>query len=122
MPDPKPLLIVEDDDETRMMLSMYLQTVGYPVCAAADGSEGLSLARAHRPSLILLDLMMPRVSGPQFRQEQLRDPAIAHIPVVVVSAHADAETIARRLGAVACLCKPMAFDRLMTFVERYCTA
>ncbi len=102
------------------MLAMFLESSGYPVRTAADGWEALTAAREHQPALILLDLMMPRLSGTQFRHEQLQDPDIAEIPVVVVSAHPDARKIAGSMGAIECLQKPMPFERLIPLVEQYC--
>jgi CheY-like chemotaxis protein len=92
---------------------------GHRVVGAANGREALERLRAMpRPSLILLDLMMPEMNGAQFRAEQLRDPALASIPVVVVSADAAAEEKAAALGAVACLRKPVDIDDLLDEVKR----
>ncbi len=70
------------------------------------------------PSLILLDLMMPVMDGEQFRAQQLRDPTLASIPVVVVSAHASAEERAARLGAAGCVKKPFEIEDLLEQVRR----
>src|SRR2546428_2502317 len=71
-----------------------------------------------RTSLFLFDLMMPVMSGEEFRAEQLRNPALASIPVVVVSAHASAEERAARLGAVGCVRKPFEVEDLLEEVRR----
>jgi CheY-like chemotaxis protein len=82
----KSVLLVEDDDLLRGAMKMVLQWEGYRVACARDGREALDLLRtAGPPSLILLGVMMPVLDGREFRQEQQQDPALADIPVVVVS-------------------------------------
>ena len=99
------MLIVEDDPDVREMLAALLVTEGFHAVAAEDGLEALHLLRAvrHRapqiPCLILLDLMMPRLSGNEFRRAQLGDPTVAAVPVAVMSGAVDLEqrgTVARR--------------------------
>src|SRR5262245_65206359 len=81
------ILVVEDNSFTRDALLMLLCEKGYEVEGAADGQEALAgLGRGERPCLILLDLAMPRMNGWQFLEERQRDPALAAIPVVVLSA------------------------------------
>jgi CheY-like chemotaxis protein len=78
-----------------------LRYEGYSVAAAANGREAIDHLRERgRPCVILLDLMMPIMDGWQFRAEQLRDPGLAPIPVIVISAGADIERKASSLGAV----------------------
>jgi len=120
------VLIVEDDPETREMLAALLQTEGFHAVAAEDGLEALHLLRTvrHRapdvPCLVLLDLMMPRLGGNEFRRAQLGDPIVASVPVAVMSGAVDAEQRARDLGAVAMVTKPIDFDALLEIVRRYC--
>src|SRR5690349_23695253 len=86
------VLVVEDDFDLRDALVPILEYEGHRVVSAANGKEALERLRTMPPpSLILLDLMMPVMDGEQFRAQQLRDPALASIPVVIVSAHASAE-------------------------------
>jgi CheY-like chemotaxis protein len=80
------VLIVDDDPDIREVIALTLAHEGYATVEAADGGEGLVALRAHRPSLVLLDLMMPRVNGWEFREQQKLDPAVASIPVVAMSA------------------------------------
>lgn len=89
------------------MLATALELDGFVVLTAANGREAYELARAHLPKLIILDLMMPVMTGEEFRRAQLGDAGIRDIPVVVLSAHHDAPQIATRMKAVACLCKPI---------------
>jgi CheY-like chemotaxis protein len=128
-PTPRPagnVLIVEDDPDVREMLAVLLVTEGFHAVGAEDGLEALHLLRAvrHRapqiPCLILLDLMMPRLSGNEFRRAQLGDPTVATVPVAVMSGAADLEQRAKALGAVATLAKPIDCDMLLQVVRRYC--
>jgi CheY-like chemotaxis protein len=88
---------------------------------AADGREALEWLRAApvAPCLILLDLMMPRMDGAEFRREQLRDPALREIPVVVLSAGAAVVAVATSLQAAAHLKKPMPLDELLRTVRAH---
>src|SRR5512132_4356371 len=98
--DEKRILIVEDDVDVRDALMQVLEFEGYRVTGASNGEEALAALRAGgRPSLILLDLMMPVMNGSQFRAAQLADRALAAIPVIVLSADAGLEEKASRLGA-----------------------
>jgi len=120
------VLIVEDDADTREMLSAFLATEGFHAVAAEDGLEALHLLRTvrHRapeiPCLVLLDLKMPRLGGGEFRRAQLGDPTVAGVPVAVMSGATDAEQRAQALGAVATLTKPIDMDVLLQVVKRYC--
>jgi CheY-like chemotaxis protein len=113
------ILLVEDDFDLRDALIPILEHEGHHVVGAANGREALDQLRAGaKPSLILLDLMMPIMNGAEFRAEQLRDPALASIPVVVVSADPAARRKAEVMGAVGCLEKPMDIDALLAQVRR----
>ncbi len=120
------VLVVEDDPDTRKMLSALLDTAGFHAVPAEDGLEALHLLRAvrHRapetPCLILLDLKMPRLSGKEFRRAQLGDPAVAGVPVAVMFGASDVHKRAQALGAVATLAKPIDFEMLVDVVQRYC--
>lgn len=120
------VLIVEDDPEVREMVRQLLSTAGFYALAAQDGLEGLHLLRTvrHReplaPCLVLLDLMMPRLGGNEFRRAQLGDPTVANVPVAVMSGATDLAQRAEAMGAVATLAKPLDVDVLMEVVKRYC--
>jgi DNA-binding response OmpR family regulator len=120
------VLIVEDDADTRDMLAALLLTAGFQPVAAEDGLEALHLLRTvkHRapdtPCLVLLDLMMPRLGGDQFRRVQLGDPIVAGVPVAVMSGATDIEQRAQSLGAVATVTKPIDFNALLDVVRRHC--
>jgi CheY-like chemotaxis protein len=88
------ILLVEDDEIVRRAIHMVLEWEGYQVRCASNGQEALdALREGYRPSLILLDILMPILDGEEFRQEQLRDPRLASIPVIVVSAAHFAEGV-----------------------------
>ena len=116
------VLLVEDDDDVRGAYAAYLEGAGYIVIEAGDGSEALQRLRAAPDSfcLILLDLFMPTMNGWAFRAEQLRDPDLAAIPVVVISADARTEQNAGQLGALAHLKKPIDVDALVSLVDAHC--
>ncbi|MEQ1727347.1 MAG: response regulator [Vicinamibacterales bacterium] len=116
-----PVLIVEDDADLREMMAQLLQLEGYKAEAVANGHDALRyLESGDRPEVILLDLMMPVMDGWEFRRRQVQDPAIAKVPVVVLSALD--QTRALGLGGTAFLKKPLDFDRLLELVRRFCSS
>jgi len=114
------VLIVEDDDDAREALAVFLQAEGYSVLEAAHGEEALRQLRSAPVSAILLDLMMPVMNGWTFRAEQLKDAALAAIPVAVLTADATAAPKVAALHVEDCMTKPVDFDRLLAFVRRHC--
>jgi len=116
---PSPVLVVEDDQDVRDMLAIALELDGIRVLTAANGRDGFALAQSQRPALIVLDLMMPIMTGEQFRVAQLADETIRDIPVIVVSAHHDAPQIAHRLKAAAWLSKPIDIEALQVLVRQW---
>jgi CheY-like chemotaxis protein len=116
-----PVLIVEDDADLRDMMAKLLELEGFDATAVSNGLEALTYLHRHpTPKLILLDLMMPVMDGWEFRRKQRQDPAIAAVPVVVLSA-LDRER-ATELIADDFLKKPLDFDHLLTLVREYCQA
>jgi CheY-like chemotaxis protein len=114
-------LIVDDDAATRTAMTLVLEGTGYRVSSASDGHEALDhLQRSKPPDLILLDLMMPRMDGWQFREQQWRSPALASIPIVILSAAGDVPLHAAALHAVGYLEKPVEFEKLLATIRRHC--
>jgi CheY-like chemotaxis protein len=112
------ILFVEDDADIRDTLADVLEEDGFAVKSAAHGQEALELLRGGlRPSLILLDLMMPIMNGWQFRAQQLKEPDLSGIPVVVVSAGANIEQSAAGLSAAGFVKKPVVLDNLLNAVR-----
>ncbi len=113
----KRVLIIEDDAAIRESIAEVLTDQGYAVAAARNGVEGLREARAQRPNLIMLDLMMPTMNGWQFREAQRKDPLLADIPVIVISAYSEAS--GPRLDEAARFPKPFDLVTLLLAVEKY---
>jgi CheY-like chemotaxis protein len=113
----QPILIVDDDDDGRFVLGYMLTSQGYRVSLAANGAEGLEIARKEPPSLILLDLMMPVMDGVEFRHVQATDAVLASVPCLIVSAHFDAPKIAQELGAAGWVKKPISYGNLLSQVS-----
>ena len=115
------ILIVDDDLDIREALADVLGDHGYAVFAAGDGFEALTYLRTNpAPSMILLDWMMPKCNGAQFRAQQLEDPILAKIPVVLLTADVNLEGKTRQLDAHAYLAKPVSLEHLLEVVARVC--
>ena len=85
---PKRILIVDDEQDLVDLLSLRLESAGYTVDVAYDGEEGLKMALASKPDLILLDVLMPKLDGYQVCRELRKNPATMKVPVIFLSAHA----------------------------------
>lgn len=114
------VLVVDDDLDVREMLELFLTHSGFGIKTAANGAEALRRMHEEKPCLVLLDLMMPVMSGWQFRERQLADPALARIPVVVITAAFDAASVSERLG-LRCLTKPVNLEEVVTIVHQACS-
>lgn len=120
-PQGSEVLIVEDQPDQRETLAELLQMAGYRTVTAANGQEALAhLRRAAPPQVILLDLQMPVMNGRTFRSEQEQSPALAVIPVVVVSGEADLGDVAAAMHAAGHLAKPVDMEKLLRLLTRYC--
>ncbi len=117
------LLLVEDDRLTRETMALLLEGRGYAVEAVGDGRAALDRLRSGPlPSCILLDLGMPGVDGRQFCAMQRHNPALAAVPVVVISAEPRAAEAAALLGADDYFRKPVETEQLLAALGRYCSA
>jgi CheY-like chemotaxis protein len=114
------ILIVEDEHNIRAVLTEILEDEGYAVASVPNGLEALDFLQEHRPQLILLDLGMPVMTGWEFREQQQRDPALADIPVIVMSATPHLNQTAAALHAAACVDKPIDLNALLGMVVQYC--
>jgi len=114
------ILVVEDHEDTRYILAGMVRMLGYEVVTAEDGHEALTALGERRPDLVLLDLMMPRMDGWQFRRAQraLSDQELAAIPVVLLTAVHQPEREARQLNAAAWLIKPVDLNELSATIQR----
>lgn len=114
-----PVLVVEDDPSVRGLLQTLLSAEGYDVVTASDGLAGLVKATARRPSLVLLDLMMPDLGGVRVLEEMRDDPSLADIPVIVVTGKIDAIAGMRDLlGEDNVFLKPFAVGELLSRVAQ----
>jgi two-component system response regulator MprA len=115
------LLIVEDDDDLRESLAELIALRGFKTVAVANGREALDkLVGGLTPCLIILDLMLPDVSGWEFRERQLAIPELSRIPVLIMSGANDLASHAKQLQAIAFLPKPISFDLLFRMLATYC--
>lgn len=114
-----PILVVDDDPAIRESLTEVLQDEGYAVLTATNGAEALRLLReGARPSVILLDLMMPVQDGYGFRAEQRQDPTLSDIPVIVVTAGV-LDHRATAMNANAYVTKPFDLNVLLNAIARH---
>lgn len=114
------VMLVEDDPDHREVLSEILELEGFSVSRAEEGGEALRHLRAGvRPSVILLDLMMRGMDGPEFRRIQRTEPAFSAIPVVVISGDGRGREWARELDAADFLMKPVDIGRVVEAVRRF---
>jgi len=119
MPTTQRILVVEDDDDIRETLREVLAAEGYEVDEARDGLEAfVQLQDGEHASLILLDMMMPRMDGETFLASLRRRPELAGVHVVVISGNTRARERARELAADACLVKPFEIEDLLGVVHR----
>lgn len=113
------ILLVEDNEMSRDMLSRRLMRRGYTLLTAADGEEGLCLAREHRPDLVLMDLSLPVMDGWDAARRLKSDEATKQIPVIALTAHAMSgdDDRAREVGCDDFDTKPVDFKRLLSKIE-----
>jgi len=114
--------VVDDDADIREALSDVLSLEGYDVISAGDGESALGLLRKRRSDcrLILLDLMMPEMNGWEFRRQQLQDPSIAAIPVLLLTGAGTAAKSIDELHVAGTIEKPVELDTLLAEVAHYC--
>jgi len=116
----KTILSVEDTAGIRRLIRMTLEYMGFHVLEAADGEEGLAMAREHRPDLVLMDVRMPGVSGLSACETMRSDPLLKNIPVVMLSSADHQADIDAGMdsGAKAYLVKPFQPVELIYLVTR----
>jgi len=113
------ILVVDDDDSIRDMLEAFLADEGYTVVTATDGAGAIELVTDKLvPDLMLLDIGMPVVNGPEFVARYRRICEPPHAPIVVITARGDGERIAKEIGAETFVNKPFELDELAAAVRR----
>jgi len=110
------VLLIDDDETLRLMVGQLLEEEGYDVIVAGDGLEALEQLENMRPDLILLDLVMPNMEGYALEGELRRRGLRPAIPVVLLTAGADADDEMEKVGAAGCLKKPFELDTLLQTV------
>src|SRR5215831_3565822 len=110
----EPIMIVEDDPNTRSDLAAILRDEGYTVVEVGNGLEAIGqLDSGILPCLIILDLMMPVMNGWEFREQMLRKPTLAEIPVLLLSGAADVREQSKNMMAKGFIEKPIRINRLL---------
>lgn len=117
---PAKLLLVEDNEMNRDMLSRRLERRGYQIIMAVDGAQGVEMARRDGPALILMDMSLPVMDGWEATRTLKADPATRGIPVIALTAHAMAsdEQKAREAGCDDFDTKPIELPRLLDKIQR----
>lgn len=115
------VLVVDDDSGIRETLAEVLHDEGYDVVTAMHGRDALDKLRAdgRQPCVILLDLMMPVMTGGQFYAEQQKDPKLASIPVVIISADGNVANKAQPFGGEF-IAKPVRVEKVLEVIHRHC--
>lgn len=116
----KTILVVEDEEAVRELEKFILESEGYDVMEARDGLEGLAKAEFKKPDLILLDLMMPDVSGGRMFDEMKEHPTTSGIPIVVVTGKPDAhEIFDNEIGPENVVMKPFDAEALLERIHHH---
>jgi CheY-like chemotaxis protein len=111
--NPPTILVVDDFEELRSTLRLWLEQRGHKVVEAMDGDEAIEVARREHPALILMDIGMPERSGLSATYKIRKDPDLGDLPIVAVTAYADElRADALKAGCVECLAKPVDTDAL----------
>jgi DNA-binding response OmpR family regulator len=95
------ILVVDDEPNIVKSLTDLLQANGYDVVTAVDGKEGIDKCKKEQPDLVLLDIMMPRISGLELLKAVKDNVKSAHIPIIVISAKSDIETVKEAMRSYA---------------------
>jgi two-component system cell cycle response regulator DivK len=118
--DKKCVLVIEDHEDTRLIVAGVLSYVGYQVIEAADGEAGVDMARVHHPALVVTDISMPRLDGWGVAERLRSDDETHEIPIIAVTAHDDADVYRRvqEVGIRALVHKPCSPRRIIEEVHR----
>jgi len=117
------ILIIDDNPDTRDLTHLHLTTEGFVVVVASDGREGLYMAVAEQPDLIITDISMPGVNGIELVKQLGAQPELDNVPILVLTAFGDEEMDkAIRAGAHRAMSKPVHLDSLMDEVRMLLTA
>ncbi len=123
MSEPKKILIVEDSDRDRRLIRMVLNPHGYLLLEAIDGRQGLSLALAEKPDLIIMDVRLPGINGLEVAEKLRATPGFEHTPIIGVTACAmlGDEDMVLKAGYSIYLSKPIHINTLIRQVKKFLT-
>ncbi len=115
------ILVVDDEPMIVRLMEFILARQGHQMLAAVNGEEALEKIRAHKPDLVLLDIMMPRIDGYEVAQQLRADPETARLPIIMLSAKAQGEDIRRgaEVGVDAYVTKPFSPEHLVQVVTEH---
>jgi Response regulators consisting of a CheY-like receiver domain and a winged-helix DNA-binding domain len=118
--DPKTVLIIEDEEDAAELFAEMMRVSGFRVVKTSKSRPAISLMSSEKPDVILLDIMMPEISGLDILRQMRREPELANIPVIVVTAKSMPSDIKNGMeaGASTYLTKPVGFLELKDAVER----
>jgi CheY-like chemotaxis protein len=114
---PKCVLVVDDDQVVHVLAKGTLESKGYEIISARDGLEALEVLKTKIPDLILLDVQMPKMDGYAFIMKKTADPALAKIPVIVLTSMGKTEPLFKRHGVKAYLLKPIETKDLLEKIQ-----
>ena len=117
----KRILVVEDHEDNRRILRDLLSATGYEMIEAEDGAQGVAAAKAERPDLILMDIQLPVLDGYEATRKIKADPALADIPIIVVTSYALSgdEGKAQAAGCDAYVTKPYSPRQLLATIREF---
>ena len=117
----KRVLVVEDTEDNRQIIRDLLTSVGYELIEATNGEEGVAMAKAHRPDLILMDIQLPVLDGYEATRRIKANPQLRHIPIIVVTSYALSgdDVKAFEAGCDAYVTKPFVPRELLAKVREY---
>lgn len=117
---PKKILVVDDEEDLVQMIQFRLEAAGYKLMTAPNGKEGLVTARAEKPDIIVLDLMMPGMNGHEVAKALKEDEMTKEIPIIIFTAAVgrDLMKVVKNIGATDCVIKPFEPRDLVAKVEK----
>ena len=118
--EPKTVLIIEDEEDAAELFAEMMRVSGFRVIKTSNSAPAIAMMTADKPDIVLLDVMMPDVSGLDILRHMRRDPDLASIPVIMVTAKSMPADIKNGMeaGASSYLTKPVGFQELKEAVER----
>jgi len=122
--DQKTVLIIEDEEDAAELFAEMMRVSGFRVVKTSKSTPAISLMSSEKPDVILLDIMMPEISGLDILRQMRREPELANIPVIVITAKSMPSDIKNGMeaGASTYLTKPVGFLELKDAVERALTS